>query len=106
MKAEAVLPSYQSTFISAPAADAIFLLGIPLIALGGVALLLHYKVVTLAAFVTFTVIYTGAHHLPGFLRAYGTREIFQANRARLVLAPVLIFSLLLLLEFRGLRGYV
>ena len=106
MKAEATLPSYRNTFISSPATDTVFLIGIPVIALSAALLLLHYNVVTLAAFVAFTAIYTGAHHLPGFLRAYGTREIFQANRGRLILAPILIFSLLLFFEFKGLRGYI
>ena len=97
---------YRSTFISSPASDTVFLLGIPLIALGGVLLLLHFNVITVTAFVALTAIYTGAHHAPGFLRAYGTREIFTANRARLILAPLLIFSLILFLEFKGLRAYI
>ncbi len=98
--------SYRATFIASPAADSVFLLGIPLITLGGVLLLLHFNVVTLAAFVGLTAVFTGAHHLPGFLRAYGTREIFETNRARLILAPVLIFSLVLFFESRGLRAYI
>ncbi len=98
--------SYRSTFIDSPLSDSVFLLGIPLIALGGAMTLLHFNIVTLAAFVGFTAIYTGAHHLPGLLRAYGTREILEANRTRLILAPVLIFSLILFLEFKGLRAYI
>src|SRR5215510_10328370 len=97
---------YRSTFIASPASDTVFLLGIPLIALGGVLLLLHFNIITVAAFVGLTAIFTGAHHLPGFLRAYGTSEIFQANRGRLILAPLFIFSLILFLEFKGLRGYI
>ena len=108
MKAElAIKPAgYRSTFISSPASDTVFLLGIPLIALGSVLLLLHFNLITVAAFVALTAIYTGAHHAPGFLRAYGTREIFETNRARLILAPLLIFSLILFLEFKGLRAYI
>jgi tetratricopeptide (TPR) repeat protein len=98
--------TYKSTFIASPASDALFLIGIPVLALGGVMLLLHFNVVTLTAFIGFTAIFTGAHHLPGFMRAYGTRDIFQANRGRLLLAPLLIFSLVLFLEFRGLRAYI
>src|SRR5438105_3731287 len=98
--------SYRSTFISSPASDAVFLIGIPVIALSGALLLLHSNVITLAAFVGVTAIYTGAHHLPGFMRAYGTREVFEANRARLVLAPLLIFSVVLFFESKGLRAYI
>lgn len=100
------MSSYRSTFVSSPASDTLFLLGIPLFTLGGLLLLVHYGVVTLAAFVAFTAVYTGAHHLPGFLRAYGTREIFDSNRARLILAPILILSFVAFFEFRGLRGYI
>src|SRR5262249_17971015 len=99
-------PSYRQTFIASPATDTIFILGIPIIALGGVLLLLRFQWITVTTFVAITAIYTGAHHLPGFLRAYGTRDIFQANRGRLILAPLLIFSLVLFLEFRGLRAYI
>jgi tetratricopeptide (TPR) repeat protein len=98
--------SYRSTFIDSPLSDGVFLIGIPLLSLAGVMTLLHFNVITLAAFVGFTAVFTGAHHMPGFLRAYGTRDIFDANRARLILAPLLIFSLVLFLEFRGLRAYI
>ena len=98
--------SYRDTFIASPVKDSVFLLGIPLITLSGVVLLLHFNLITLTAFVGITAIYTGAHHLPGFLRAYGTREVFEANRARLILAPILIFSVVLFFEYRGLRAYI
>ena len=35
---------------------------------------------------------TLGHHLPGFLRAYGDRELFTRFRARFLLAPPLIFA--------------
>src|SRR5215471_2239886 len=98
--------SYRNTFIASPVSDSVFLLGIPLLTLSGVILLLRFNLISLAIFVGFTAIYTGAHHLPGFLRAYGTREVFEANRARLILAPVLIFSVILFFESRGLRAYI
>ena len=36
------------------------------------------------------------HHLPGFMRAYGDRELFDRFRWRFLLAPPLIFALALL----------
>jgi hypothetical protein len=36
------------------------------------------------------------HHLPGFMRAYGDRELFQRYRARFLLVPLLIFGMALL----------
>jgi tetratricopeptide (TPR) repeat protein len=98
--------SYRSTFIASPASDTVFLLACPLLVLGGLLLLVHNGIVTLAAFVAFTAVYTAAHHLPGFLRAYGTRDIFDANRARLLLAPVLLLATLGYLEWNGMRGYI
>lgn len=36
------------------------------------------------------------HHLPGFMRAFGDRELFARHRWRFLLAPPLIFSIALL----------
>jgi tetratricopeptide (TPR) repeat protein len=36
------------------------------------------------------------HHLPGFMRAYGDRELFARYRRRFLLAPPLVFGLALL----------
>jgi tetratricopeptide (TPR) repeat protein len=36
------------------------------------------------------------HHLPGFMRAYGDRELFQRYRWRFLLAPPLVFAMALL----------
>jgi tetratricopeptide (TPR) repeat protein len=36
------------------------------------------------------------HHLPGFMRAYGDRELFARYRIRFLLAPPLVFGLALL----------
>ena len=36
------------------------------------------------------------HHLPGFMRAYGDRELFRRYRSRFLLVPLLVFALALL----------
>ncbi len=36
------------------------------------------------------------HHLPGFMRAYGDRDLFERYRVRFLLVPVLVFGLALL----------
>lgn len=36
------------------------------------------------------------HHLPGFMRAYGDRELFQRYRMRFLLVPVMVFGIALL----------
>ena len=45
------------------------------------------------------------HHVPGLLRAYGDRELFQRFKARFVVAPLFLVAVCLFcvsLEFRGL----
>ena len=44
------------------------------------------------------------HHLPGFLRCYGDRDLFQRFRLRFVLAPPLLFVLSAAFVFNGLHG--
>ncbi len=53
-----------------------------------------------------TVMTLGAvgHHLPSFLRTYGDRELFMRYRLRLILAPILLFSLTLGFSLRDLHG--
>jgi len=48
--------------------------------------------------------FTFGHHLPGFLRAYGDRDLFARYRWRFLLAPPLIFSATYLFDSRGLHG--
>ncbi len=50
--------------------------------------------------------FTFGHHLPGFIRAYGDRELFARYRLRFLLAPPLIFLTTLWFDLRGLHGLV
>ena len=38
----------------------------------------------------FAVIFAFGHHLPGMMRAYGDRELFQRFRTRFILAPIVL----------------
>ncbi len=44
------------------------------------------------------------HHLPGFMRAYGDRELFRRFRWRFLLAPPLLLALAGLFALRGSHG--
>jgi hypothetical protein len=44
------------------------------------------------------------HHFPSFLRTYGDREVFQTYRIRLIVAPILLFSVTLGFSLNGLHG--
>ena len=48
--------------------------------------------------------FTFGHHLPGFLRSYGDRELFERYRWRFLLAPPLVFGATFLFDFHGLHG--
>ena len=48
--------------------------------------------------------FTFGHHLPGFIRAYGDRELFQRFRHRFLLAPPAIFLMVLWFDLRSLHG--
>ena len=72
--------SHRNTFLASPLRDTLFLLAYPFLVLAGLLALLKIEAMGLGTFIAFTAVYTGAHHLPGFLRAYGTRDVFDANR--------------------------
>jgi tetratricopeptide (TPR) repeat protein len=48
--------------------------------------------------------FTFGHHLPGFLRAYGDRELFARYRWRFLLAPPLVFAATAWTDQRNLHG--
>ena len=56
--------------------------------------------IALLAFFTF------GHHLPGFLRAYGDRELFLRYRWRFLLAPPIVFLTALWMDARQLHGLI
>jgi tetratricopeptide (TPR) repeat protein len=48
--------------------------------------------------------FTFGHHLPGFLRVYGDRELFAQYRLRFLLAPPVVFAATLWFDARQLHG--
>ena len=79
-------PTRQSWIINLPC-DMLFLIGIPLFSLG--ALLMasnYYSSADIAWFVL--AFFAVGHHLPGFMRAYGERELFALHKAQFLIAPV------------------
>ncbi len=48
--------------------------------------------------------FTFGHHLPGFLRAYGDRELFSRYRLQFVFAPVVVFGAAFWFARRDLHG--
>ena len=83
--------------------DSVLFIGAPLVAMISLLPLRAYwssqqLSIFLLAFFTF------GHHLPGFLRAYGDRELFARYRLRFLLAPPLLFATTLWFDIRNLHG--
>lgn len=73
-------------------ADLILFLGIPLAAWPGFLLLSPLIPFTALKLAILSVSATG-HHLPGFIRAYTDKGIFERFRARLLIVPLLFIAL-------------
>lgn len=100
---QALSKPVSSGWIISPFWDATLFIGAPLVSIAALFPLKafwnsHDYAVFLLAFLT-----TG-HHLPGFIRVYGDRELFQHYRWRFLLGPPLIFAAALWFEWRSLHG--
>ena len=96
-------PTRQSWIINLPC-DMLFLIGIPLFSLG--ALLMasnYYSSADIAWFVL--AFFAVGHHLPGFMRAYGERELFALHKAQFLIAPVVIAAFVGWSVYNGHLGF-
>ncbi len=84
--------------------DMLFFIGTPLLSL---ALLLtaarFFSSADIALFVL--AFFAVGHHLPGFMRAYGERELFQRYKARFIVAPICITAFVGWSVFSGHLGF-
>ncbi len=82
----------------------LFFIGIPLLSL---AVLLaaanYYASVDIAWFVL--AFFAVGHHLPGFMRVYGERELFDRHKAQFLIAPVVIAALVGWSVYNGHLGF-
>jgi Tfp pilus assembly protein PilF len=83
-------PVARSYWIFGPLQDMAFILGTPLLILAAFAA--ARRGAWMDGLLTFALVLATAHYLPGILRAYGDRALFRRFRARLILTPVLLFS--------------
>src|SRR5438046_4956315 len=90
-----------SRWILAPWQDLVLFVGPPLLIIPAfLAAQTRWRVEELSLFVaSFGAI---GHHLPGMLRAYGDRALFQRFRWRFCLAPVFLAATCLLFALRDL----
>jgi tetratricopeptide (TPR) repeat protein len=93
----------MSRWIISPLADTLLFIAVPLVTVAALIPLSRFFppaefAAVLLAFFTF------GHHLPGFLRAYGDKELFSQYRWRFLLAPPLVFTASLWFAWRDLHG--
>ncbi|HEY1067379.1 MAG TPA: tetratricopeptide repeat protein, partial [Pirellulales bacterium] len=92
-----------SGWILSPLADAVVFLALPLLVWPlavAASQVWSAETVVLAALAFASL----GHHLPGFLRAYGDRDLFQRFYWRFLLAPPAIFAICLAFELNALHG--
>lgn len=94
-----------SKWIISPLLDSLLFIGAPATVIVALLPLARYwspqdYSFLLLAFFTF------GHHLPGFLRAYGDRELFNRYRVRFLLAPPLMLAATLWLDVQGLHALI
>src|SRR5438093_11669111 len=101
--AQSLQPS--SRWILAPWQDLVLFVGTPLLIIPAfLAAQTRWRVEDLSLFVaSFGAI---GHHLPGMLRAYGDRALFQRFRWRFLVAPVFLAATCLVFALRDLNGIV
>lgn len=83
--------------------DSVLFIGAPLVC---AAVLLPFAGLSTPGVYSFLLLafFTFGHHLPGFLRAYLDKELFERYRLRFLLAPPLVFLTALWFDQRGLHG--
>jgi tetratricopeptide (TPR) repeat protein len=86
-----------------PLADSLLFIGAPLVC---IVTLLPLRAVWKPADISLFLLafFTFGHHLPGFMRAYGDRELFARYRLRFLLAPLLVFLVTWWFAARDLHG--
>ena len=97
------VPSPQGWIISRQW-DLLFFIGTPLISLA--VLLLASNYFTSADIALFVLAFFAVgHHLPGLMRAYGEKELFEQYRIRFVVAPLVIMAFVGWSVFNGHLGF-
>ncbi len=99
-------PARQSSaarWIISPLADLALVIAAPLAIVPAIYFATHYVAPELIFAVVASFASLG-HHLPGFIRAYGDRELFQRFRYRFLLAPPLFMAVAAAFSIYQLHG--
>ncbi|MDB5385376.1 MAG: hypothetical protein JWM11_1022 [Planctomycetaceae bacterium] len=87
---KSVVGKRSSPWIVAPVADLPLIVATPLLVWCGLSL--AQRIWTAGQITSFALIWAIGHHLPGLMRAYGDRALFQRFKLRFLLAPLLLVA--------------
>jgi tetratricopeptide (TPR) repeat protein len=96
MASAAASPAARRTWIVSPVWDLVYLVLTPVLIVPVVLVAVRQWLSPEQVYLAVISFASLGHHLPGFMRAYGDRELFARYRMRFLLAPVLVFGLALL----------
>jgi Flp pilus assembly protein TadD len=82
----------RRVWIVSPAWDLAYLVLTPLAIVPAVLLVLRAQLTPEQIYLAVISFASLGHHLPGFMRAYGDRDLFERYRWRFLLAPPLVFA--------------
>lgn len=97
------MPIRQDWIIN-PRYDMLFFIGTPVLCLGTLLLASNYFDSAAIAWFVLAFFAVG-HHLPGFMRAYGERELFSHYKPQFLVAPVVIAAFVGWSVFNGHLGF-
>ncbi|MBM3279804.1 MAG: tetratricopeptide repeat protein [Candidatus Handelsmanbacteria bacterium] len=93
----------RQQWIISPAGDLFFFIGTPFLCLLSLLPLRGLFDSQTIAFYALALFATG-HHLPGFMRAYGDRELFATFREKFLVAPLIVLAVVAYAQFYSLHG--
>jgi Tfp pilus assembly protein PilF len=88
-------PASRRAWIVSPAWDLVYLVLTPVLIVPAVLVAAQQWLTPEQIFLAVIAFASLGHHLPGFMRAYGDRELFARYKWRFLLAPPLVFALAL-----------
>lgn len=95
----------NSSWIISPVWDLVCLVATPVVIFPALWLLTRTAFTPEQVAVAVLAFASFGHHLPGFLRAYGDRELFARFKRRFLLAPPVICSVAVLFAWQQLHGF-
>jgi tetratricopeptide (TPR) repeat protein len=101
---EGIAVSRSSGWMVSPSWDMAFIVASPVAIIPGLWILAYWAMTPEQLALPVFAFATLGHHLPGYMRAYGDRELFARFRLRFVVVPPVLFGFVLLLVQPSLFG--